>query len=76
MPTYVYRFVDLETLPGRLSDVTCNRASSTGDVKAIRQRLRSDRRAAAALQMLFLRACGRGTVQIVGKRSHHRVDRG
>ena len=44
MSTYVYRFVGLETLPAR---------------QAIRQRIRSDRRVASALQLFFLRACDR-----------------
>ena len=61
MSTYVYRFVGLETLPGRLTDFDLQQffQLGTGDVEAIRQRFRSDRRVAGALQLLFLRACGR-----------------
>jgi len=61
MSTYVYRFVGLETLPGRLADFDLQQffQLGTGDVEAIRQRFRSDRRVAGALQLLFLRACGR-----------------
>jgi len=61
MSTYVYRFVGLETLPGRLTDFDLQQffQLGTADVDAIRQRFRSDRRVAAALQLLFLRACGR-----------------
>jgi hypothetical protein len=61
MSTYVYRFVGLETLPGRLTDFDLQQffQLGTGDVEAIRQRFRSDRRVAGALQLLSLRACGR-----------------
>jgi hypothetical protein len=61
MSTYVYRFVGLEALPGRLTDFDLQQffELGTGDVEAIRQRFRSDRRVAVALQLLFLRACGR-----------------
>jgi hypothetical protein len=61
MSTYVYRFVGLEVLPGRLThfDIQQFFELGTGDVDAIRQRFRSDRRVAVALQLLFLRACGR-----------------
>ena len=60
MSTYVYRFVGLETLPGRLTDFDLQQffQLGNGDVEAIRQRFRSDRRVAGALQLLFLRACG------------------
>ena len=60
MSTYVYRF-GVETLPGRLTDFDLQQffQLGTGDIEAIRQRFRSDRRVAGALQMLFLRACGR-----------------
>ncbi|RYF53573.1 MAG: DUF4158 domain-containing protein [Comamonadaceae bacterium] len=57
--TYVYRFVGLEALPARLTDLQQFFQLGTSDVEAIRQRFRSDRRVAAALQLLFLRACGR-----------------
>jgi len=61
MSTYVYRFVGLETLPDHLTDFDLQQffRLGTGDVEAIRQRFRSDRRVAGALQLLFLRACGR-----------------
>ena len=61
MSTYVYRFVGLETLPARLTDFDLQHffQLGDGDVQAIRQRFRSDRRVAGALQLLFLRACGR-----------------
>lgn len=56
-----HRFVGLETLPGRLTDFDLQQffQLGTGDVEAVRQRFRSDRRVAGALQLLFLRACGR-----------------
>ena len=61
MSTYVYRFVGLENLPTRLTDFDLRHffELGDGDVQAIRQRFRSDRRVAGALQLLFLRACGR-----------------
>lgn len=61
MSTYVYRFVGLETLPARLTDFDIQHffQLGAGDVEAIRKRFRSDRRVAGALQLLFLRACGR-----------------
>ncbi|MDM0109272.1 hypothetical protein QTH97_30345, partial [Variovorax sp. J22R24] len=44
MSTYVYRFVGLEALPGRLTDFDLQQffQLGTGDVEAIRQRFRSD----------------------------------
>jgi len=61
MSTYMYRFVGLEVLPVRLTafDLQYFFRLADGDVEAIRQRFRSDRRVAGALQLLFLRACGR-----------------
>jgi len=60
MSTYVYRFVGLETLPARLTDFDLQHFFQLRDedVPAIRERFRSDRRVAGALQLLFLRACG------------------
>ncbi|MDM0109851.1 Tn3 family transposase [Variovorax sp. J22R24] len=61
MSTYVYRFVGLENLPARLTDFDLRHffELGDGDVQAIRERFRSDRRVSGALQLLFLRACGR-----------------
>ena len=61
MSTSAYRLVGLESLPGRLTDFDLQHffPLSTVDVDALRERFRSDRRVAAALQLLFLRACGR-----------------
>ncbi|MEJ8852263.1 DUF4158 domain-containing protein [Variovorax rhizosphaerae] len=61
MSTYVYRFVGLEALPGRLTDFDLQQFFQLGshDVEAIRLRFRSDRQVAAMVQLLFLRACGR-----------------
>ena len=61
MSTYVYRFVGLEALPARLTDFDLQHffQLGDGDVLSVRQRFRSDRRVAGALQLLFLRACGR-----------------
>jgi TnpA family transposase len=61
MSTYAYRFVGLENLPNRLTDFDLAQffQLTEADVLAIRERFRSSNRVAGALQLLFLRACGR-----------------
>jgi hypothetical protein len=61
MSSYAYRFVGQETLPSRLTEFDRRQffELNAGDIQAIRDRFRTDHRAAAALQLLFLRACGR-----------------
>lgn len=70
MSTYMYHFGGLEALPVRLTDFDseCFFRLGDDDVEAIRQRFRSDRRAAGALQLLFLRACGRPMAPAVVRR--------
>ncbi|WP_422823041.1 hypothetical protein [Variovorax humicola] len=57
----MYRFVGLEALPAHLTDFDFQYffRLGVGDVEAIRQRFRSDRRVAGAIKLLSLRACGR-----------------
>jgi hypothetical protein len=59
--TYAYRYVGQEGLPARLSDFDQRQFFQLrdDDIQAVRQRFRQDRRAAVALQLLFLRAAGR-----------------
>ena len=59
--SFAKRFIGVENLPSRLSeyDVREAFALSQDDVAAICDRFRHDRRVAAAIQMLFLRASGR-----------------
>lgn len=59
--SYAKRFIGVENLPSRLSeyDVREAFALSHDDVAAVCDRFRHDRRVAAAIQMLFLRASGR-----------------
>lgn len=59
--SFAKRFVGLENLPSRLSefDIQQSFSLSQGDIAAIRERFRRDRQAAAAIQLLSLRACGR-----------------
>ena len=59
--SFAKRFIGFENLPSRLSehDVREAFALSQDDVAAVCDRFRHDRRVAAAIQMLFLRASGR-----------------
>ena len=59
--SFAKRFIGVENLPSRLSeyDVREAFALSQDDVAAVCDRFRHDRRVAAAIQMLFLRASGR-----------------
>ena len=59
--SFAKRFIGAENLPTRLSefDVQQSFCLSADDIAAVTERFRHDRRVAAAIQMLFLRACGR-----------------
>jgi len=59
--SFVKRFIGAENLPTRLSefDVQQSFCMSAEDIAAVAGRFRHDRRVAAAIQMLFLRASGR-----------------
>ncbi|EWS60879.1 Transposase, TnpA family [Methylibium sp. T29-B] len=59
--SYAKRFIGVERLPTRLSEFDVRQAFclSKDDIAAISERFRHDRRVAAAIQMLFLRASGR-----------------
>ena len=59
--SFVKRFIGAENLPTRLSefDVQQSFCMSAEDIAAVAGRFRHDRRVAAAVQMLFLRASGR-----------------
>ena len=59
--SFAKRFIGAENLPTRLSefDVQQSFSLSKDDIAAVAERFRQDRRVAAAIQMLFLRASGR-----------------
>jgi hypothetical protein len=59
--SFAKRFIGAENLPTRLSefDVQQSFCLSAEDIAAVAERFRHDRRVAAAIQMLFLRASGR-----------------
>ena len=59
--SFAKRFIGAENLPARLSefDVHQSFCLSADDIAAVAERFRQDRRVAAAIQMLFLRASGR-----------------
>jgi len=59
--SFAKRFIGAENLPTRLSefDVQQSFCMSAEDIAAVAGRFRHDRRVAAAIQMLFLRASGR-----------------
>lgn len=59
--SFAKRFIGAENLPTRLSefDVQQSFSLSKDDITAVAERFRHDRRVAAAIQMLFLRASGR-----------------
>ena len=61
MSSFAKRFIGVENLPAKMSEFDVQQAFclSKDDVKAISERFRHDRRVAAAIQMLFLRASGR-----------------
>ncbi|WP_080417674.1 DUF4158 domain-containing protein [Burkholderia ubonensis] len=60
MPGLEFRYVGQDRLPTRLSEFDVERyfALSDSDVAAIDERFRRDRRAGAAIQLVFLRASG------------------
>ncbi|WP_175795890.1 Tn3 family transposase [Burkholderia anthina] len=60
MPGLEFRYVGQDRLPTRLSEFDIERyfALSDSDVTAINERFRRDRRAGAAIQLVFLRASG------------------
>ncbi|AYQ43550.1 Tn3 family transposase [Burkholderia lata] len=60
MPGLEFRYVEQDRLPARLSefDVEHYFALSDSDVAALNERFRRDRRAGAAIQLVFLRASG------------------
>ena len=59
--SFVKRFIGAENLPTRLSEFDLQQSFclSADDIAAVAGRFRHDRRVAAAIQMLFLRASGR-----------------
>lgn len=59
--SFAKRFIGVENLPTRLSEFDVQQAFclSQDDIAAISERFRHDRRVAAAIQLLFLRASGR-----------------
>lgn len=59
--SFAKRFIGAENLPTRLSDFDVQQSfcMSADDIAAVSGRFRHDRRVAAAIQMLFLRASGR-----------------
>ena len=61
MSSYEFRYVGADSLPSRLSDFDIQQyfQLSRADVAALSQRFRADRRAGAAVLLLFLRAAGR-----------------
>ncbi len=61
MSSFAKRFIGVENLPAKMSEFDVQQAFclSKDDVNAISERFRHDRRVAAAIQMLFLRASGR-----------------
>lgn len=61
MASYEFRYVGADSLPSRLSefDVQQYFRLSQADVAALTERFRSDRRPAAAVLLLFMRASGR-----------------
>ncbi|AIO74125.1 hypothetical protein DM80_3933 [Burkholderia multivorans] len=61
MPGLAFRYVGQDRLPPRLSDFDVERyfALTDSDIAALNERFRRDRRAGAAIQMVFLRASGR-----------------
>lgn len=61
MAGYDLRYVGLDRLPSKLSEFDLDHyfSLSQADVAAVKERFRSDNRVGAAVQLLFLRACGR-----------------
>ncbi|MEJ8852337.1 Tn3 family transposase [Variovorax rhizosphaerae] len=61
MSSFAKRFIGVENLPAKMSEFDVQQAFclSKDDVNAISERFRHDRRVAAAIQMVFLRASGR-----------------
>ncbi|PSL80483.1 hypothetical protein C7T35_32150 [Variovorax sp. WS11] len=59
--TFAQRFIGAETLPSRMSELDVQQffSLSKDDICALCERFRDDRRVAAAIQLLFLRASGR-----------------
>ncbi|TDG02544.1 Tn3 family transposase [Paraburkholderia guartelaensis] len=67
MPGLAFRYVGQHRLPSRLSEFDVERyfALTDSDIAALNERFRGDRRAGAAIQLVFLRASGR-TLDHVG----------
>jgi len=59
--SFAQRFIGAETLPPRMAEVDVQEffRLSKDDISAVCERFRDDRRVAAAIQLLFLRASGR-----------------
>ncbi|CAN7557219.1 MULTISPECIES: DUF4158 domain-containing protein [unclassified Variovorax] len=59
--SFAQRFIGAETLPSRMSELDVQQffSLSKDDISAVCERFRDDRRVAAAIQLLFLRASGR-----------------
>ncbi|PSL80257.1 hypothetical protein C7T35_33120 [Variovorax sp. WS11] len=59
--TFAQRFIGAETLPARMSELDVQQffSLSKHDISGVCERFRDDRRVAAAIQLLFLRASGR-----------------
>ncbi|MFC4518874.1 DUF4158 domain-containing protein, partial [Cupriavidus pinatubonensis] len=66
MPGLGFRYVGSDRLPIRLSEFDVERyfALTDGDVAALNARFRHDRRAGAAIQLVFLRASGHSLGQV------------
>lgn len=62
--SFAKRFIGAENLPTRLSEFEVRQSFclSADDIAAVAERFRHDRRVAAAIQMLFLRARDRKSV--------------
>jgi len=71
MPGLEFRYVGQDRLPTRLSEFDVERyfALTDSDVAAVNERFRRDRRAGAAIQLIFLRASGH-TLDHVGTLPH------
>lgn len=60
MPGMEFRYVGIDRLPARMSEFDVERyfAHTDSDMAALSERFRRDRRAGAAIQLVFLRASG------------------
>ncbi len=72
MPGLGFRYVGSDRLPMRLSEFDVERyfALTDSDVAVLNERFRTDRRAGAAIQLVFLRASGHRRTHAVGIYTH------